>query len=85
MCVTCRKPLLPGGNNVAFGTAGQVLFGAHEGKCADTVRELAGGAVQVTRAVLKARAPKLFEGLQLAGEAFRRITQGEDHGTERRS
>jgi hypothetical protein len=62
------------------------MFGAHQGECADTVRELAGGAVQVTRAVLKARAPKLFEGLQLAADTFRRIVgQGEDHGTERSS
>jgi len=71
-CVVCGRPLHPGGDNVAFGVGGRVLFAAHAGACASIVRQTRAGAVQLGSAWLRARAPKLHEGLQLASEAFRR-------------
>lgn len=78
LCVACGQPLLPGQPNVGFGTGGKVMFGAHAGECEELANEMVGGVAQVTRATLKARAPRFWESLQMLGEVARRITGGHD-------
>ena len=76
LCVVCRRPLVPGQGNIAFGAGGQVFFGAHAGECERLARDFIGGASRMTRVLLQSRAPRLLEGLSLAHQAFQRITGG---------
>lgn len=80
-CVVCRLPL-EGVDNVLFAAGGHPLFGAHPGECAQTVRKLRSSAIQATRAVLKARMPNLWAGLEFARDALLAATEEEaDHGS----
>ena len=81
-CVVCRLPL-EGVNNVLFAAGGHPLFGAHDGECAQSVRELRSGAIQATRALVKARMPGLWAGLELVRDVLHAATDEEgQHGTD---
>lgn len=78
-CVACGRPLLPGQANVGFRVGEHVLFGAHAGECEKLAQQMVKGTADLAKTALKARAPKLWEGLQLAKEAFERITSAGGH------
>jgi len=78
-CVACGRPLLPGQANAGFRVGDHVLFGAHVGECEKLAQQMVKGTTDLAKTALKARAPKLWEGLQLAKEAFERITSAGGH------
>jgi hypothetical protein len=68
-CRVCGEPVDPK-VDVAFGHRGKVMFAAHEGRCAEVVRQSVSGLGQVANVLLQRKAPKLHAVLGAVRQAL---------------
>jgi hypothetical protein len=78
-CRVCGQPVDPT-KDVMFGAAGRPLFAAHEGACADKVRQGAGLLGDTLRGLLRQKAPRASAVFETAAKVMSQVQQAPGKG-----